>query len=83
MNKWLYKQLLSPYLCGCWRDYSAQLALLSLTKKREKLLHNKDFRVVVLMNCPKHLEQYTMPFLIAKLNSKSSLKLVFYYKNKR
>ena len=47
---------LSPYLCGYRKDFSIQLALLSLTEKWKKILDNKGFGGTVSMDLSKTLD---------------------------
>lgn len=69
MNNWLYKQFLSSYLCGCRKDYNRQLALSSLIKKWEKVLDNKSFGVVVLMNLSKAFDKIDHDLLSCKTSA--------------
>ena len=78
---------LSPYLCDYRKDFTTQLALLSLTEKWKKVLDNKDFGGAVLMDLFKVFDTINHDLLIAKLHAygfdKSSLKLLFSYLNNR
>ena len=68
------------------KGFSTQLALLSLTEKWKKALHNKGFERAVLMDLFKVFDTIKHD-LIAKLHAygfdKSSLKLLFSYLNNR
>ena len=74
---------LSPYLCGCRKDFSTQLTLFSLIEKWKKVVDNEGFGVDVLMDLSKAFDTINHDLLIAKHHTngfnKSCLKFVFSY----
>ena len=75
--------LLSPYLCGFRRGYSAQHALLRLKNKLNIYLDKKENIGMFLMDLSKAFDCIPHELLIAKLHaygfSKDSLKLTYSY----
>ena len=71
---------LSPYLSGHRRSYNIQQALLSLIEKWKKILDDKGFGGVVLMELSKAFDTLNHELLIAKLHAygfnRDSLKLI-------
>ena len=78
---------LSPYLCGCRKDFSTQLTLLSLIEKWKKVVDNEGFGVDVLMDLSKAFDTINHDLLIEKIQAygfdKCSPKLLFSYLNNR
>ena len=71
-------QFLSPYVCGQREDFSSRHVLLSLIAKWIKVLDNKGYGGVILMDLSKVFNTINHDLLIAKLHvyrfSKESLK---------
>ena len=71
---------LSPYLCGHRKSYNIQQALLTLIEKWKKILDDKGFGGVVLMELSKAFDILNHELLIAKLHAygfnRDSLKLI-------
>ena len=78
---------LSPYLCGYRKDYNTQQALVSLIEKWKKILHDKGFGGVVLMDLSKAFDTLNHKLLTAKLHAygfnRDSLKLINDYLSNR
>ena len=60
---------LSPYLCGCRKGFTTQLALLSLIEKWKKVLDKKGFGGAVLMDLSKVFNIINHDLLIANLHT--------------
>ena len=75
--------LLSPYLCGFGKGYSAQHILLRLTNKMNKCLDKKECVGLFMMDLSKAFDCIPHELMIAKLHAysfgKKSLKLVYSY----
>ena len=73
----------SPYLCGYWKGFNTQYALLSLVEKWKKELDNKGYPGTILMDLSKAFDTINHGLLIAKLYayefSKDALKLINSY----
>ena len=80
-------QFLSPYMCGYRKGFSTEHALLSLTEKRRKVLNNKGYDGVMLMDLSKAFNTINHDLLFAELYvygfSKESLKLIKSYLTNR
>ena len=78
-------QFLSPYICIHRKGFSTQHALLSIIKKRKKVLDNKKYSRAILMDLSKAFDTINHDFLIAKLHaygfSKESLKLHAFFRS--
>ena len=78
---------LSPYFCGYRKDFSTQVALLSLTEKWKKVLDYEGLGGAVLMDLSKAFDVINHDLLTAKLHAygfdKNSLKLLFSYLSNR
>ena len=81
------KIYLSPYLCGYRKRYNTQQALVSLIEKWKKILDNKGFWGVVLMDLSKAFDTLNYELLIAKFHAhgfnRDSLKLMNDYLSNR
>ena len=81
------KKYLSPNLCGYRKGYNTQHALVSLMEKWKKILDNKGFGGVVLMDLSKVSDTLNHKLLIAKLHAygfnRDSLKLINDYLSNR
>ena len=81
------KNYLSPNLCGYRKGYNTQHALVSLMEKWKKILDNKGFGGVVLMDLSKVSDTLNHKLLIAKLHAygfnRDSLKLINDYLSNR
>ena len=60
---------LSPYLCGYWKDYNTQQALLALIEKWKKKLDDKAYGGTVLIDLSKAFDTLNRGLLIAKLSA--------------
>ena len=80
-------QFLSPYMCGYRKGFSTEHALLSLIEIWKKVLNNKGYDGVILMDLSKVIDTINHDLIFAKLYvhgfSNESLKLIKGYLTNR
>ena len=80
-------QFLSPYMCGYRKGFSTEHALLSLIEIWKKVLNNKGYDGVILMDLSKVIDTINHDLIFAKLYvhgfSNESLKLIKSYLTNR
>ena len=80
-------RFLSPYLCGYWKGFSSQQALISLLEKCKIVLNRKGYAGAILLDLFKTSENLNRDLLIAKLHaygfSEEFLKLIKSYLTNR
>ena len=81
------ENFLSPYLCGCRKNFNTQNALLALIDNWKKVVDNKGFGGAVLMDLSKAFDMINHNLLLTNLYaygfSNDSLNRLYSYLNNR